>query len=53
VRPAHTPRSHPSRALTAVCRYRAGLMFKRSALSHDQVPQYYFQQLLQTLPAST
>jgi hypothetical protein len=51
VRPAHTPRSRP--ALTHRRRYRAGLVFKRSALSHDQVPQYYFQQLLQTLPAST
>jgi hypothetical protein len=32
------------------CRFAVGLMFKRSALTHDQVPQYYFQQLLQTLP---
>ena len=33
------------------CRYRVGLVFKRSALTHDQVPQYYFQQLLQTVPS--
>jgi hypothetical protein len=33
--------------------YRVGLLFKRSALTHDQVPEYYFQQLLQTaLPPS-
>jgi hypothetical protein len=30
--------------------YNEGVLFKRSALTHDQVPQYYFQQLLQTLP---
>ena len=28
--------------------YAHGLLFKSSALSHDGVPRYYFQQLLQT-----
>ncbi len=27
-----------------------GITFKRSALTHDQVPKYYSQELLQTMP---
>lgn len=30
--------------------YELGMLFKRSALTHDQVPEYYFKQLLLTLP---